>query len=61
MKAVERRLHEQGLGIWERLLRDVVRMGPLSESAEDLDGFGEVKDYISERIDAVRRVLEVTA
>ena len=57
MKAIERRQHETLLGTWKGLLQKLNRIGPTSASYEDLRAFGEVKDYILDRIEAEEGVL----
>lgn len=59
MKAVERRSHERMLRVYGTLLRRLERLGPASDAPDDLDGFGEVKDYLLERIAAHRQALGV--
>lgn len=57
MKAVERQLHSRVLSTWETLLRRLEKIGPASDDPEDLDGYGNVKDYILDRIEEKRRLL----
>ena len=57
MKAHERRQQERIVGVWRGLLAKLVELGPESESREDLDGYGEVKDYLLDRIAVVEKIL----
>ncbi|PXV55954.1 hypothetical protein SAMN04487785_10847 [Dyella jiangningensis] len=61
MKAVERRQHEQLLGVWKRMLHALLDIGPTSDSQEDLEAYGSVKDYILDRIDERESILSAAA
>ena len=51
MKAEERRVLQRVLRAWETMLETLNRMGPESDRREDIDGYGQVKDYVLDRID----------
>jgi hypothetical protein len=51
MKAEERRTHERLLDVWQGMLDRLNRIGPTSDSHADLEAFGNVKDYILDRIE----------
>lgn len=57
MKAIERRQHETLLSTWKGLLQKLNRIGPTSDGFDDLRAFGEVKDYILDRIEVEESVL----
>jgi hypothetical protein len=57
MKAVERRRKERLLAVWRDMLRRLNDMGPHSDDPEHLRGFGEVKDYILDRVDDLDALL----
>lgn len=57
MKAEERRRQERILRVWRDTLDRLNQVGPLSDSKEDVDGFGEVKDYLLDFIERCERIL----
>lgn len=57
MKTIERRAFERAARMYRGMLRDLAQMGPASESAEDVEAFGHVKDQILDRIEAVNVAL----
>lgn len=61
MKAEERRQQERILHAWQHLLDTLNRIGPESDSREDLEGFGNVKDYLLDRIEEVSERLTKAA
>lgn len=58
MKAWERRNLEAVLSCLRGMLVKLERIGPESDSPADLDGYGEVKDYLLDRIEHYRVKLE---
>lgn len=46
----DREQQERLLAMWRELLARSAQLGPVSGSPEDLDAFGEVKDYIIDQI-----------
>lgn len=57
MKAEERRSQQRLLDMWQGMLDRLNRVGPVSDARVDLEAFGEVKDYILDRIDAHETIL----
>jgi hypothetical protein len=58
MKVAERRTQERLLGIWRKTLLTLDEIGPSSEAPEDLNAFGEVKDYVLDRVADIEDKLE---
>ncbi|MBD8900368.1 hypothetical protein [Rhodanobacter sp. DHG33] len=61
MKAEERRQQERILHAWQNILDMLNRIGPESDSQADLEGYGEVKDYVLDRIERVTECLTKAA
>ncbi|WP_250626736.1 hypothetical protein [Pinirhizobacter soli] len=57
MKAAERRTLERRRAVWDSVLERLNRVGPESDSFDDIDAFGQVKDYVLDRRDALDNLL----
>lgn len=57
MKAEERRRQERILSAYQGMLDTLNRIGPTSESHEDLEAFGEVKDYLLDCVEQREDIL----